>query len=320
MNYKFESLFAEDIKSFISFKCALGYSETSYDKFMSGFDKFCAETYPLASELTQSIVENWSLPRKGEHVNGIKRRLHAIRQFGKYLDYMGKPAYIIPSKLIGSYRPFTPYIYDDRELKAFFAAADRIKPTKQSPFKDYVVPVMFRLQYCCGLRPFELRNIRLADMDYDSGILKIVDSKNHRDRNVVLSNDLHKLCRRYEKEISLRQPERQYYFENPKGGTYSANWIQNQFWFCWENTGISFRDRRNPRVYDARHNYATRIMANWMDERLDVNTMLPYLSEYMGHSSLEDTAYYLHLLPDRISAGNFTDMTELLFPEVPNEY
>ena len=319
MSYQYESLFAEDIKNFISFKCALGYAASSYEKFMSIFDKFCLAENPLANELTQTLVDRWSFPRKGENINGIKRRLIAIRQFGKYLDYMGKPAYIVPSKLIGNFKPFFPYIYDDTELKAFFAAADSIAPTKQSPFKEFVVPVMFRLQYCCGLRPSELRSIRSSDMDYDSGVLKIIDSKNHRDRNVVLSNDLFELCLRYESEISLRQPNRQYYFEHPEGDAYSANWIQIQFRICWKKSGVVFRDRRKPRVYDARHNYATRIMAQWMDEKRDINALLPYLSEYMGHSSLADTAYYLHLLPERISGLKFTDMTEL-FPEVPHDY
>jgi integrase len=318
MNYKYGSLFAEDIGSFISFKRSLGYAKSSYDKFMYIFDKFCIEKYPLTDELTQAVVDSWSLPRKGEHPNGIKRRLSAIRQFGQYLNYMGKVAYVVPSKLIGAYRPFVPYIYDDKELKAFFMAADSIPPLKQSPFREFIVPVMFRLQYCCGLRPSELRHIKQADMDYNAGVLKIVESKNYRDRNVVLSNDLLGLCRRYEDEISARQPGRHHYFEHPKGGAYSANWIQAQFRICWRKSGITFRDRRNPRVYDARHNYATRIMAQWMDEDRDVNALLPYLSEYMGHSSLADTAYYLHLLPERISAMTFTHMTGV-FPEVPND-
>ena len=28
--------------------------------------------------------------------------------------------------------------------------------------------------------------------------------------------------------------------------------------------------------------------------------MLPYLRAYMGHEKFEDTAYYIHILPDRL--------------------
>ena len=38
----------------------------------------------------------------------------------------------------------------------------------------------------------------------------------------------------------------------------------------------------------------------------DINACLAYLSEYMGHSNLESTAYYIHLLPTL-----YTDLPEL---------
>ena len=43
----------------------------------------------------------------------------------------------------------------------------------------------------------------------------------------------------------------------------------------------------------------------WIDEGSDVMALLPYLSTYMGHSELNSTLYYVHLLPERmrISAG-----------------
>jgi integrase len=43
----------------------------------------------------------------------------------------------------------------------------------------------------------------------------------------------------------------------------------------------------------------------WVDEGRDVMVLLPFLSAYMGHSELNSTLYYVHLLPERIrkSAG-----------------
>lgn len=46
-------------------------------------------------------------------------------------------------------------------------------------------------------------------------------------------------------------------------------------------------------------------------------SMLPYLMRYMGHSSLEKTYYYIHLIPDYF--GNYavaTEILENLLPEV----
>ena len=32
-------------------------------------------------------------------------------------------------------------------------------------------------------------------------------------------------------------------------------------------------------------------------------TLMPYLSTYMGHVSMEETLYYVHLLPERIKSS-----------------
>ena len=36
-------------------------------------------------------------------------------------------------------------------------------------------------------------------------------------------------------------------------------------------------------------------MMKFIDEGEDLNNILPYMSSYMGHSSFEETAYYIHL-------------------------
>jgi integrase len=38
-----------------------------------------------------------------------------------------------------------------------------------------------------------------------------------------------------------------------------------------------------------------------MLEGEDVMCRLPYLSSYMGHASIEYTAYYIHLIPEHLS-------------------
>ena len=72
------------------------------------------------------------------------------------------------------------------------------------------------------------------------------------------------------------------------------------------------------RVYDLRHRFATTLMMKFLDEGEDLNNILPYMSSYMGHSSFEETAYYIHLLPDRLKTSKAIDweIMESLIPEV----
>ena len=46
--------------------------------------------------------------------------------------------------------------------------------------------------------------------------------------------------------------------------------------------------------------------------------MLPYLSVYMGHAKLSETAYYIHILPENLimSPGVDWDALNAILPEV----
>jgi len=68
---------------------------------------------------------------------------------------------------------------------------------------------------------------------------------------------------------------------------------------------------------DKTENYATRILQKWMDEGKDLYASLPYLSAYMGHSDFSETAYYIHLLPERLTQTSAIDWKrfDVLIPE-----
>lgn len=58
-------------------------------------------------------------------------------------------------------------------------------------------------------------------------------------------------------------------------------------------------------------------MNRWLRDGKDVNTMLPYLMKYMGHSDIESTLYYFHLVPDIYDAIiNKSMFIEFLIPGV----
>lgn len=318
MNPIFVSHFAKHLEDMIQFKEALGYSKSSYEKFFVNFDRFCFMNFPYESILTRDLVMQWARLHPSENANGLKRRMIAVRELGKYLNTVGIQAYVIPTEIIGNFKPFVPYLYTDRELSAFFKASDRLIPHKLSPFRHYIVPVIFRLIYCCGLRPSEGIKIQCADINLRTGELYIRETKMHRDRTIVMSSDMLILCKNYEYRISTICKNRKYFFPHPDRTAYSVSWLQDQFRKCWGISGITDFHGGRPRVYDFRHNYATRLMMKWVEEGKDLYTWLPYLSAYMGHADFSATSYYIHLIPEHLtksSAINWSKFTELI-PEV----
>jgi len=314
----FKSCFAKQMNDMLEFKEALGYARSSYYKFLLSFDRFCTRHFSEVTVLTKMLVMEWGRAKPGENANGLKRRLIAIREFGKYLRSIGIEAYVVPTEMIGSFKPFIPYIFTESELTAFFHATDQIPAHRSSPLRQFTVPVLFRLLYCCGLRPNEVKNIKRSDINLETGVLYIRETKMHKDRTIVISPDMLALCVKYDSLINTIYADREYFFQNPNGSPYTANWIQNQFWKCWDIAGITTFHGSHPRVYDFRHNYGTRILQKWMDEGKDLYACLPYLSAYMGHSDFSETAVYIHLLPERLTQTSAIDWKrfDLLIPEV----
>lgn len=48
-------------------------------------------------------------------------------------------------------------------------------------------------------------------------------------------------------------------------------------------------------MHDLRWTFAVNNLRYWFAQGRDVGALLPVLQAYMGHSSIADTAYYLHL-------------------------
>ena len=307
MKYTFNSAFGDDIKSYVQLRCSLGYEEDTYARSLHSFAEFCCRYYPSSCCITQEIAEHWCTLRPNEKSGTLQLRTRILRNFTKYLISIRKTAYIIPEGFVGGREPFIPYLYSDAELTSFFEATDKMPPHKLSSFREYVIPVIFRMLYCCGLRPQEVRHLKTEEINLSDGSLYISDSKRNKDRIVVMHSELLQLCIRYNNLIEEKIPQRTFFFENPNGGEYSAAWIQQQFFRCWKYAGISFKKEHHPRVYDWRHNFATHKIIQWMNEGKNVTNLLPYLSIYMGHDSLEYTAYYIHLVPSHLTSSHLTE-------------
>lgn len=314
---RFVSAFSEQIESYLHFKCSIGYTEKSYLHRMRQFDAFCAENFPDSKIVTEEILEKWSCLRNGESENNRLQRLIALKGLLNYLKATGMQTYTMPQGLIRKQQSFRPYLYSEEELRMFFRGADTLPAHPSSKYRHLLVPVMFRMHFCCGLRPQETLHLRCCDVNLREGILYIAESKGHKDRRIAMSEDLRNFCGEYERVISRILPDRMYFFQRSQENIpLSADTQGDWFWACLKNSGCTFSGRKRPRVYDFRHNFATYVIKQWRREGKNVSDMLPYLREYMGHSSLEATAYYIHLMPEHFTEDGVTEWEGI--PEVPD--
>jgi len=292
MTFK-ETLF-KDYADMIDLKESTGYSRSTYLPHIKEFITFCGGTYPGAESITKEMLDKWLQEKRFKTNASHNSAISRIREYTKYQAAIGRTTYIPSGDYSAKTSRYVPYIFNDYELKRLFEAFDTVQPHFGTPEREYIIPVLFRMMYCCGLRPSEPLNLLYEDVDLEIGEIYIRQAKRKKDRRVLMSEDLTELCRKYDS----RRCSRTYFFEKKDGGKLPTYWMTNQFRICWNNSGLE--KRMNPSPYDLRHNHATRVMMRWIDEGKDVMGMAASLSAYMGHTEFTATLYYIHLLPERL--------------------
>ena len=243
-----------------------------------------------------------------------------LREFGRHLIKRGySNIYIIPPKIVRQQTPEPPYFFTTKEIRRFFEVCDSIKQFPHFKWRELVIPAMFRLLYCCGMRCKEVRTLLYEDVHLNAGFLDVKQSKGPKDRRIYISAELVEYLKKYEKSISFLSHSRKYFF--PSGNTcYGSGAISGNFRRIWKLAYPDFVLTSRPRAYDFRHHFAWTNLNRWAVEGLDINAMLPYLMRYMGHQSIKDTLYYFHFVPEFFPI--YSDMskeTEYIIPEVPND-
>jgi integrase len=319
---EYKSAFADRIVEFVKEKQAVGFSYSYARAILLRFDKFCGEKFPDETSLTQEICLAWAKRTNVECSNALHTRLAPIREFGKYLNRIGEPAYVLPEGLAkqGSLR--TPCIFSEDEIAAFWYALDHLKINKRVPARHIVLPMMYRVLYCCGLRPIELLCLRLEDVDFSTGRLLIRESKKRRDRIVMMSDDVTAALTEYRDKMNHCVRPFEWLFPKSNGERYSEHTVNDTFLDICKRAGIIFSYNGSIRLYDFRHTFATHRLYRWLREGADIRANMPSLSAYMGHQRISDTEYYIHFVPGLFADMTGTDYVRLqnLLPEVlPSE-
>ena len=296
----FVSGLAAPLQSLLEVKHAIGLPYVNSESHRRRFDKMCAETYPGEVTLSKEMAMARAVARPAEHVNGQMRRITPIRQLAKHMSALGLAAFVIPSGIPGKQIRYRPHIYSHAQLRSLFNAADNLQTTGYGGRREVIIPVIFRMIYCLGLRPSEARTLRCNDVDLVRGTVSIRQSKGHKDRIVYMSSDLHEYCRTYDATINAHHPDRMPFFPNRYGNCYSQCTID--YWFqqllAAAAPHIVSSAGSPPRVYDLRHAHVIENINRWVLAGKDPEALVAYLSPHLGHANTEDTWYYFHLAAD----------------------
>ncbi len=320
---EFRSKLQKDMEAFIIQKRIAGYPYITSAKVLGYLDSMILERFPEKDVLSKEICDVWIDLCSSLHQNTLLRRITPVRQLGKYLVGIGKTAYIIPGGIPHKQIHYDAHIFTEQELKAFFTSIDQCKQSPFAPYRCYVIPVLFRLLYSCGVRSSEARLLSVDDVDLSTGKIYIRRSKGWEARIIYVSPDMLELLNRYDKHIRKNLPVREAFFPNGQGDYYGRSTIDVWFHEFWDSLPEARITKGNPpRVHDLRHTYCVYRINKWVCDKADLNALYPYLSEFVGHSNFADTDYYLTLAEPFYPEfeARMSKVNTSILPEVPHAY
>jgi integrase/recombinase XerD len=171
------------------------------------------------------------------------------------------------------------------EVRAFLDLSSSIDLSEPAAIRDYV---MFELLYSSGLRVSELISLKLEDINFDAGFVRVL-GKGSKERIVPLHM---RAIERVKEYISRQRPEilkkkrSPYIFVTRRGGPMT----RQRFWQTIKALGRKLGIEISP--HTIRHSFATHLLEGGADLRS--------LQKMLGHADISTTQIYTKVTTDRL--------------------
>jgi len=209
------------------------------------------------------------------------RIISGLKGFFNYLifeDYRpDNPMDLIETPKIGRKLPDTLSVDDINDL---ISAIDLSKPEGERN------RAILETLYGCGLRVSELVNLKLSDLYFDEGFIKVT-GKGNKQRFVPISDINIKYIELYRNEIRVHLPiqkeHEDFVFLNRRGKQLTRAMIFTVIKRLAEKIGL----KKNISPHTFRHSFATHLLENGADLRA--------IQQMLGHESITTTEVYMHI-------------------------
>lgn len=322
MNYKdysYQSTLASYIESYIKEHRKMGfiYNEKAYR--LHQFDTYWREN-KFDEKITKEHLDPWLCAKPGESKCNQAARVGAVKGLCIFLNLIGHQVYI-PEIQIGDDH-HKVHVLSQKELIELFKVIDAYVPKSENAMDHLMAdeyPIIYRMLYCCGMRNNEVCSLKTSNIDLESGVITILDGKNHKDRLVYMPEDLRKLTKMYYESMCRRLgynsewlfPGRKRDRHIPKGQ------VCTKFSCFWSQTSFSHGADKNPTPHCLRHTFVVNRINDWIKHGLNLDEMMVYLSKFLGHKSPKESYYYYHLVHEAFDIVHEKDKTaDAVIPEV----
>ncbi len=270
------------IDDFIDYlKIEKGYSKNTLDSYRRDLENF--SEFELTPDDISSFIRH--LNKLGMASSTISRHIASLKSFSKFLLIEGlidtDPTEDIVFPKVSKKLPKALSMEDAASVVESPSRRDKIS------LRDRAI---LEVLYGSGIRASELINLKINDINLDSGFIKCF-GKGSKERIVPIGNpaiDALKLYLNLSRKRLLKKKESQFLFLDRKGDPLTRQGL----WFIIKKyvkkTGV--KSSSSPHTF--RHSFATHLLENGADLRS--------VQEMLGHSNIATTQIYTNVSRERI--------------------
>lgn len=234
-----------------------------------------AFTSPVIRSFLASLPQDYAR-------NTVLRKIAALRSLAAFLLRQGKLARN-PFKLL-------PAPKREKLLPKFLTLpeTDRLINTAGNTHFAARDKALFELMYSSGLRRSEVTGLKIRDVDFFNGVVRVL-GKGNKERLVPVTDGALYAIKYYLSTRPNPQPQ-DALFLNAHGKPLTGDGLA----FIFKNTAIAAHLARKVTPHSLRHSFATHLLNNGCDLRS--------LQEMLGHKTLAATQVYTHVSLDKLKS------------------
>jgi len=180
--------------------------------------------------------------------------------------------------------------------------------TKLEPLnsRDRAILAVF---YGCGLRRSEGHYLDLSDIDFDRQILHVRRGKAYKERFVPFNKTLSGYLQEYiydARTLLVTDKKEEALLISQRGKRMDGMSMALRLRLLQQRTDHTELQQKNVRLHVLRHSIATHLLQNGMS--------LEKIARFLGHSSLESTQVYTHLVE---TESNGINLPKQNYPNIP---
>ena len=298
----------DHLAEYVAARRALGTRLEVPAQMLRRFIKFLARK--KARFITVPLALEWSQQSQGVQRATLAAKLSVVRQFARWLSVIDPRHQVPPRRLLDvRHRRSKPHIYSNEEIARLMAEAARLKSPEG--MKAPTLETLIGLLAATGLRPGEAMGLKTSDVDLQSQVLIVRESKFGKSRQVPIHPTTVAALKRYaqERDRVVRNSGISFFFVSDHGTALVQPNVRRWFSKISRSCGLrkmfkGNRCGRGPRLQDLRHTFATRRLVEWYKAGSDVALQMPKLATYLGHSSVACTYWYIEAVPELLELAS----------------